>query len=106
MARTNTGASANYFEYSGTPPVTAVPITMMCWFMVPDVTNYYALMAVLKFANAGTDDYFSLGAAGTRRATRCSQKSRKGAVTSGRVPARATPRIPGTMRAGCSRPTH
>lgn len=65
MARTNTGASANYFEYSGTPPVTAVPITMMCWFMVPDVTNYYALMAVLKFANAGTDDYFSLGAAGT-----------------------------------------
>jgi hypothetical protein len=61
VARSNTGGSANYLEFSGTPPVNAVPLSMACWFNVPDVTNYYALVAVLKFANAGTDDYFSLG---------------------------------------------
>jgi hypothetical protein len=64
VARSNTGGSANYLEFSGTPPVNAVPLSMACWFNVPDVTNYYALVAVLKFANAGTDDYFSIGANG------------------------------------------
>lgn len=53
--------TTDYLEYQGTPPVNAVPLTMSCWFLAADVTNYYALVAVLKYANAGTDDYFSLG---------------------------------------------
>ena len=57
--------STDYLENQSTPAATAVPLTMSCWFLAVDVTNYYALMAVLKYANAGTDDYFSLGANGT-----------------------------------------
>lgn len=53
--------STDYLENQSVPAVTAVPLTMSCWFLAADVTNYYALMAVLKWANAGTDDYFSLG---------------------------------------------
>lgn len=57
--------TSDYLENQSAPPATAVPLTMSCWFLCADVTNYYALMAVLKYMNAGTDDYFSLGANGS-----------------------------------------
>lgn len=61
MARRGNGNNANYLNFTGTPAVTAVPLTISAWFNVVDNTNYYAVVSILSFF-AGSDDYFTMGA--------------------------------------------
>jgi hypothetical protein len=60
-AYANAGTMANYLV--GSPPVTAVPLTLACWFNVVDVTSFMNLV-VLNRSGSG-DHYFTLCAGGS-----------------------------------------
>ena len=66
MARSNTGSTSNYFANSAAP-VTAVPLTMVCWFNPANVT---ADMNLVSIIDTNGFNYFSLSAYGAATSDR------------------------------------
>jgi hypothetical protein len=56
LARSFTRASSNYAS-SDTTPVTAVPLTMACWFYPTDGTTYQQLMGLHKRSDNGSSNF-------------------------------------------------
>lgn len=58
----NFAGGTKYLSISGTPPVTAPPFTVGCWFKAPDITSNSPLFYI---GNSGsTSDFFAINAQG------------------------------------------
>lgn len=63
MAREFDRASSQYLRH-GVPVLTAVPITMACWFNLLDVTTTHFLLAIINYSAGASGGYFALEARG------------------------------------------